>query len=109
MNKGTKLISFSFSVPIPAISKEKGRLFVGNAGELLVCARARIAAALAEQGIPLAFADLKEDEIKITIETVHYTGVDILPVLNLPEAKALLQSIDKAAHSNLLSIYNYDK
>jgi hypothetical protein len=107
MTKGNKYLSFSFTVPIPNITKEKGRLFVDKAGELLVCAKARIAAALAEQGIPLAFADQKENEIKITIESVHYSGVDILPVLNLPEAKALLESINKAAYSNLVHIQNY--
>src|ERR1700683_1773731 len=102
MTKGNKYLSFSFTVPIPNITKEKGRLFVDKAGELLVCAKARIAAALAEQGIPLAFADLKDDEIRITLETVHFNGIDILPVLNLPDAKPLLASVNRAALNNLV-------
>ena len=102
--KGTRFISFSFTLPIPSIKKDSGRLFVDKEGELLVCAKARIAASLGD--IPLAFADPKEDEIKITLESVHYFGVDVLPVLGLPDARTLLASINRAAYNNLESILN---
>jgi hypothetical protein len=105
--KNRKKISYSFTIPIPAISEDKGRLFVKSAGELLICAKARINPPVAD--LPVQFLDKKGDEeIKIIIESVHFAGVDILPVLNLPEAKALLVSIDKAAYSSLLHIKNYE-
>lgn len=100
--KGTKFISFSFTLPIPSIKKDSGRLFVDKEGELLICAKARIAASLGD--IPLAFADPKEEEVKITLESVHYGGIDLLPVLGLPEARTLLASVNKAAMNNLQSI-----
>lgn len=104
MTKGTKFISFSFSMPIPSIRKGEGRLFIEKAGELLICAKARIAASLGD--IPLAFADPKEEEVKITLESVHYSGIDILPVLNLTDARPLLASVNRAALNNLESILN---
>lgn len=100
--KGTKFISFSFTLPIPSIKKDSGRLFVDKAGEMLICAKARIAASLGD--IPLAFADPKEEEVKITLESVHFNGTDILPVLNLPDARPLLASVNRAALNNLQSI-----
>jgi hypothetical protein len=103
--KNSKKVSFSFSMPLPSIKKDSGRLVVSNNGEMLVCAVARISGALGD--LPLAFADQKENEIRITIESVHYSGVDILPVLNLPEAKVLLESIHRAAYNSLVHIQNY--
>lgn len=102
MLKGTKNISFSFTLPIPSIKKDSGRLFVDKAGELLICAKARIAASLGD--IPLAFANPKEDEVKITLESVYFNGTDILLVLNLPDAWQLLASVNRAALNNLYSI-----
>lgn len=104
-NKGTKFISFSFIMPIPAIQKEEGRLFIGQAGEMKICCKARIAASLGD--MPTIFADPKQDEIKITLESVTYNEVDILPVLNLPDARPLLASINRASLNNLRSIYDH--
>lgn len=102
--KNSKTISFSFSMPIPLIKKDAGRTVISQAGELLIDASAWIDGSLV--GLPLAFEDKKSDEIKITVRSVTFNGTGIMPVLNLPDGKPLLEAIRRAALNNLHSIYN---
>jgi|SRR5579859_4379244 len=95
-----KLKRFSFIIPITKINKSDGLFSVQNAGELLVTATARISGSL--EDLPIDFAE--SGEVKIFIESVKYCDVDILPVLNLPEARPLMISINRAAYNSLSSI-----
>jgi hypothetical protein len=105
MSQRNKFISFSYTIPIPSIKKDSGRLFIDKAGELLICAKARIIASLAETLLnPLR--EWNDEEVRITLESVHFNGVDILPVLQLPDARPLLTSINRAAMNNLINIHN---
>jgi len=96
----TKLRKFSFSIPITKINKSDGLFSVQQSGELVVTATARISGSL--EDLPLDFAE--SGEVKITLESVKFGDCDILPVLNLPDARILLASINKAAMNHLSSI-----
>jgi hypothetical protein len=102
MSNRAKVTKFSFSLPIPKISKAEGLFSVGSAGQIDVFAKALIAPEL--QDLPLVFAESKE--VRIFLESAVYQKIDILPVLQLPEAKLLLASIHRAAYNTLLSIQN---
>lgn len=95
-----KLKKFQFSIPLTKINKSDGLFSVQNAGEMIVVAEARISGSLAD--LPVDFAD--SGEVKISILSVTFQEVDILPVLGLPDARPLLASINRAAANNLSSI-----
>ena len=103
MSNRAKVTKFSFSLPIPNITRENGLFTVGAAGEINVFAKALIDPEI--EALPIEFAPRKE--IRITIESAVYQKVDILPVLQLPEAKPLMDSIMRAAYNSLVSIQNY--
>jgi hypothetical protein len=98
-----KVTKFSFCLPFPKIDSKEGRLFVGSAGQIDVFAKALIDPEVQE--LPLVFAERKE--VRITIESAVYEKVNILPILQLPEAKPLMDSILRAAYNSLISIQNY--
>lgn len=103
MSNRAKSTKFSFALPLPKISREKGLFQVGSAGEVNIFCKVLIDPEIQE--LPLIFAPRKE--IRITIESAVYQKVDVLPILELPEAKSLFDSVMRAAYNNLVNIYNY--
>jgi hypothetical protein len=89
-------------MPIPKITQKDGLFSVGSAGNIDIFAKAFIPSEVEE--LPLIFAE--RQDVRIAIESAVYQKIDILPVLQLPEAKLLLESIHRAAYNSLISIYN---
>jgi hypothetical protein len=91
---------YEFGIPVTNIDKTGGLFSVRNAGQLWLTCRALI---------PPEIERLPEDQpegVKITIESVKWQEVDILPLVQQAEWKAIGVSLTRAAYSNLISILN---
>ena len=91
---------YEFGIPVTNIDKTGGLFSIRNAGQLWITARALV---------PPEMKQLPEDQpegVSITIESVKWQEVDILPLAQQPEWRSILASFTKASYNNLCSILN---
>jgi hypothetical protein len=89
---------FEFGMPVTSKDKTGGLFSIRNIGQLWITAKALVDPELTR---------LPEDQpegVSIAIESVKWQEVDILPIIQQPEWKAILASFTKAAYNNLQSI-----
>jgi hypothetical protein len=101
MSNRPKVRNFEFGVPLTSINKKDGTFTVQHAGQLWIKAKALI-----DSDLTVLPPEMPKDGIRITLIFVGYEGVNILPLTEQAEWKAIGVSLTKAAYSNLQSILN---
>lgn len=98
----SKVIQFSFSLPLTSLKKENSLFSAVKIGELVVFGRGKVLKA--PEDLPEAFQAEKWIDIELT--RVDYNDMDILPVFSaLKECRPIVLSLIEAASNQCHTIF----
>jgi len=101
-----KTITFSFSIPITSLEKNKSLFSSVNVGEITVYGKGKV---LKEPATDSPYAFQTEEErgwVEINLTGVFFKDVDILPVFqNMKECRDVRRALLEASANNCLTIY----